>query len=69
MLDWFGFDPKAETHDATARAGMLLAFVFLPNLIQLLSVPAVWTFPLDQRTQRIVRKRLEQREARARRNG
>jgi Na+/melibiose symporter-like transporter len=64
MLDWFGFDPKAVTHDATARAGMLLAFVFLPNLLQLLSVPAVWKFPLDHRTQRIVRRRLEQREAR-----
>jgi Na+/melibiose symporter-like transporter len=69
MLDVFGFDPKAETHDTMARAGMLLAFVFLPNLLQLLSVPAVWRFPLDARTQRIVRKRLEQREARAGRNG
>jgi Na+/melibiose symporter-like transporter len=67
MLDWFGFDPKAATHDATARAGMLLAFVVLPNLLQLLSVPAVWRFPLDARTQRIVRRRLEQREARQRR--
>ena len=64
MLDWFGFDPKNATHDATARAGMLLAFVFLPNLIQLLSVPAVWKFPLDARTQRIVRRRLEQKESR-----
>ena len=64
VLDWFGFDPKATTHDATARLGMLLAFVLVPNLLQLLSVFAVWNFPIDERAQRIVRRRLEQREAR-----
>ena len=64
VLDWFGFDPKATTHDATARLGMLLAFVLVPNLLQLLSVFAVWNFPIDERAQRIVRRRLEQRDAR-----
>jgi glycoside/pentoside/hexuronide:cation symporter, GPH family len=64
MLDWFGFDPQATVHDATARLGMLLAFVFIPNLLQIVSVFAVWNFPIDERAQRIVRRRLEQRDAR-----
>jgi Na+/melibiose symporter-like transporter len=64
VLDWFGFDPKETVHDATARLGMILAFVVVPNLLQLLSVIAIWNFPIDERAQRIVRRRLEQRDAR-----
>lgn len=68
LLDLFGFDPQAEVHDATARFGMLFCFVLLPNTLQVLSAWVVWNFPLDERRQRIIRRRLDQRTARAERD-
>jgi GPH family glycoside/pentoside/hexuronide:cation symporter len=51
-----------------ANLGMLLSFCVLPSVFQLAAIPLIWNFPIDKRRQQIVRKRLEQREARMKRS-
>lgn len=47
-----------------ANRGMLLTFVLGPAIFQLLAVPLIWNFPIDQRRHDIIRRRLAQRAAR-----
>jgi Na+/melibiose symporter-like transporter len=69
LLDLFGYDAQSPVQDSTARFGMLFSFVLLPNLLQVLSALVVWNFPLDERRQRTIRRRLRQRAERALRDG
>ena len=57
----FGYDlsDAAENTDF-ARFGMLLLFIVVPGLFQLASVALIWNFPLDERRQNIIARRLEQ---------
>jgi GPH family glycoside/pentoside/hexuronide:cation symporter len=47
-----------------ANFGMVASFALLPCLFQIAAVPLIWNFPIDQRAHDIIRKRIEQREAR-----
>jgi GPH family glycoside/pentoside/hexuronide:cation symporter len=61
----FGYqiaDGAVNSHDA--NQGMVISFCVLPSLFQILAVPLIWNFPIDQRRHAIIRKRLAQREAR-----
>ncbi|MBW2370070.1 MAG: MFS transporter [Deltaproteobacteria bacterium] len=62
----FGYDlsEKAVNSDF-ANLGMLYMFIGAPALFQLASLPLVWNFPIDARRHGTIRRRLEQREARA----
>jgi GPH family glycoside/pentoside/hexuronide:cation symporter len=65
LLDAFGYDATAKTHDASAVFGMKLAFAYLPMLLYLPTVIGLWKFPIDERRQAIVRRRIESLAERA----
>ena len=62
----FGYE-LAEGVENTefAKAGMLYMFVLTPGLFQLASLPLIWNFPINERRQMIIRRRLESLDARA----
>jgi Na+/melibiose symporter-like transporter len=47
------------------KLGLVLAYVVLPGVFQLAAAAVAWNFPLDARRHDIVRRRIEQRVARA----
>lgn len=51
-----------------ANAGMLYMFILAPALFQIVSIPLIWNFPIDERRQRTIRRRLESLDARTLRN-
>jgi len=63
VAGWLGFDPQAAQQTAAGARGLLLAFPVLPAAITLLAVPLIWYFPINKRRQRIIVRRLAQREA------
>lgn len=62
VAGWFGFDPQALAQTDRGHLGLLLAFPVLPAVITLVSVPLIWRFPINERRQRIIVRRLAQRE-------
>jgi len=65
ILHYTGFDVKdPAANSALAKTGMLVAFIGMPSLFKLVSVVPIWSFPLDRRRHRIVRRRIEQLAAR-----
>jgi Na+/melibiose symporter-like transporter len=63
----FGFDPTLAEQSPSGTFGLLLAMPLLPALMTLLTLPFIWRFPIDERRQRLIVRRLEQRAARERR--
>lgn len=65
LLVWLGFDPdaKAMTHDSTFA--LMFAMGVFPAILCLAVFLLVWMFPLDSRRHAILRRRIEQRVARA----
>lgn len=61
IASWFGFDPQlAEQSDAGTR-GLLIGFPILPAILTFLTVPIIWNFPINERRQKIIVKRLSRR--------
>lgn len=60
---YFGFDPQLSEQTERATFGLLLAFPILPALLMLLTVPIIWRFPIDERRQKIIVRRLARQEA------
>jgi glycoside/pentoside/hexuronide:cation symporter, GPH family len=66
LIGWFGFSTAAgAVNDSLANFGMLFTFIGLHTLLQMMAIPLIWYFPIDKRRQAIIRKRIEQRAARA----
>ena len=65
VAGWFGFNPQLQEQTAQGTLGLLLAFPILPAVLTYLTVPLIWRFPIDERRQKIIVRRLGQREARA----
>lgn len=65
-LQWvFGYSlEEGHVNDAFANSGMKWLFIAGPALTQLCTLPLIWNFPIDERRQRIIRRRIEQRAAR-----
>lgn len=62
----FGYDlAEGAVNSDFANAGMLYMFILAPGLFQLASVPLLWNFPINEKRQDIVRRRLESLDARA----
>lgn len=62
----FGYEmSEGAVNDRFANLGMLYLFVLTPGIFQLASLPLIWNFPIDERRQGIIRRRLESLEARA----
>lgn len=64
LLDTFGFDPHQAAQSASGRTGLLLTYSVLPALVVALSVPLLWRFPINPRRQRVIARRLRQRDGR-----
>jgi Na+/melibiose symporter-like transporter len=68
LLGAVGYDAvHPGSNGETANWGMLGVFAILPGVLRLASLIVFARYPLDARRQTLIRKRLEQREARARR--
>lgn len=65
VAGWFGFDPQLADQSSQGTLGLLLAFPILPAALSFLTVPLIWRFPIDERRQKIIVRRLAQREARS----
>jgi GPH family glycoside/pentoside/hexuronide:cation symporter len=69
LLGLFHYDVKTpHMNDPTANLGMLAVVAIIPGVLRLVSLVLLWRYPLDAHRQGIVRRRLEQREARAARD-
>jgi glycoside/pentoside/hexuronide:cation symporter, GPH family len=66
LIGYFGFSTvTGAVNDEVANFGILFTFIGLHTLLQMLAIPLIWRFPIDKRRQAIIRKRIEQRAARA----
>jgi glycoside/pentoside/hexuronide:cation symporter, GPH family len=65
LLGALGFDAKAAVVTPHAAFGLLITISALPGLFSVLAIALVWNYPLDQRRHSIIRRRIEQRAARA----
>ena len=66
VLGLFDYEVAAGAQNTpVAETGLLLMIAVVPAVFRLLAVGCLALFPLDARRQDIVRRRLEQREARA----
>ena len=65
----FGYQlAEGSVNTNFANMGMLYMFILAPGIFQLGSLPLIWNFPIDERRQLIIRRRLESLDARAMRN-
>ena len=60
ILSYFGFDPQADAQTSRGTFGLLLAFPIVPAVLTYLTVPLIWRFPIDERRQKILVRRLAQ---------
>jgi Na+/melibiose symporter-like transporter len=68
MLGLLGYDvAHPETNGPRENSAMLWTFVLFPAVLRIASIAVLKFYKLDARRQDIVRRRLEQREERARR--
>ncbi|HKU14604.1 MAG TPA: MFS transporter [Steroidobacteraceae bacterium] len=65
MLVGLGFDPNAASMSSESKFALTFTMGVFPAGLCLLVVVLVWTFPLDARRHAIIRRRIEQRAARA----
>jgi Na+/melibiose symporter-like transporter len=64
LVGVLGYDPRAISNES-AMPGFIFAFVGMPALLGIVSTVLIYKYPIDERRQRIVRKRLEQLAERA----
>ena len=65
----FGYElAEGAVNTHFANQGMLYMFILAPGIFQLASLPLIWNFPIDERRQKIIRRRLEALEERAKRD-
>jgi Na+/melibiose symporter-like transporter len=62
VLDWIGFDPRGES-TASGIDGLRYLFVFVPLIAELGVAWILYQYPLDEDTQRALRRRIEQADA------
>ncbi|MBW2370692.1 MAG: MFS transporter [Deltaproteobacteria bacterium] len=67
ILDFFHYDATATTHDATSVFGIKLAVVWIPVIFLFIAAVTIWFFPIDERRQRVIKRRIETRSERAQR--
>jgi len=68
LLSLFNYDPTAVIHDDFSTLGMKLTVIFLPPVIYLLGAVLIWFFPINQKRQGIIKKRIESRAERIQRD-
>jgi GPH family glycoside/pentoside/hexuronide:cation symporter len=68
LIGLAGFDPKAEVNTQQARDIFVMIFCFAPMLFYTVSCSILYQFPITSKRHAIIRKRIEQRVARQKRN-
>ncbi|MEL6301545.1 MAG: MFS transporter [Pseudomonadota bacterium] len=63
IASWLGFDPTLEEQTEAGARGLLIAFPILPAILTYLTVPIIWKFPIDERRQKTIVRRLSRQEA------
>ena len=62
---FFGYDlAEGATNTDFANAGLLYMFILAPGFFQMASIPLLWNFPINEKRQDIVRRRLQSLDAR-----
>jgi len=65
IISQFGYDAAKQTNDPTAVLALIYAFAGVPALLGIIGGLLLWRFPLTEKRQTIIRRRLESRAARA----
>ncbi len=65
IIGAFGYKAGHGTIAPRAVVGLQLAHLYLPSILKFMAIGLIWRFPLDVRVQAIIRRRLDQRAARA----
>jgi len=66
LLSLFGFEAANMVQTKTAVNGLLFTYVAIPFFLGFIAAYLSWRFPIDDRRQKIIRKRIEQRALRSR---
>jgi glycoside/pentoside/hexuronide:cation symporter, GPH family len=70
FLGLLGYDvAHPEANGPAQNSAMVWTFVLAPAVLRIVALGLLWSYPLDARSQATIRRRLEQREARAARVG
>jgi GPH family glycoside/pentoside/hexuronide:cation symporter len=64
LIAWFGYDPAASVHTPVAVFGIKFAHLCVPSLLKFGAIALIWRFPLDARSQSIIKRRLDRLAAR-----
>jgi len=65
LLDLFDYDATILHHSASSVFGLKISVGWIPSLLFFLAAVLIWFFPLDERRQTIIKKRIECRALRA----
>jgi len=65
MLKCFHYDVAATIHDAASVFGIKLVVVWVPITFLFITAIILWFFPIDERRQRIIKRRIESRSDRS----
>jgi Na+/melibiose symporter-like transporter len=65
LLKLFRYDPASTSHGVTSIFGLKLAFIWIPSTFFLLAAIIIWSFPIDERRQQIIARRIQSRSRRA----
>lgn len=63
-IGWFGFDPMRTVNPPHAVHGFLFTLLIVPSILYVLAGILMWRFPINQRRQNLIRRRLEARASR-----
>ena len=64
LLDFFGYDLSSKAQTPFAILGIKISFVGIPVVLTIIMGYLAWIFPINERRQAIIRRRIEQRALR-----
>lgn len=63
VLEWLGFSTEGE-NSASALFALAVIYAGVPVVLKCVAIGSVWTFPITQERQELIRKRLDRRQTR-----
>jgi len=68
LLSLFNYDPTLTVHDEISTMGMKVTVIFIPPIFYLLGAVLIWFFPINEKRQAVIKKRIESRAERMQRD-
>ncbi len=68
LLSLFNYDPTLTVHDDISTMGMKVTVIFIPPVFYLFGAVLIWFFPLNEKRQAVIKKRIESRAERMQRD-